>query len=89
MVNRLNLYQLIFAALFILKIGDVGKFEHFSWLWILAPLVAGTIHGYIYKLMVIMGIPQGATEATLEIYLESVRKKATKRAIEDMKKGAK
>lgn len=86
MISKLNLYQLLFAALFILKIGDVGKYADFSWWWVFTPLILGILRNVITWFLSAMQIPEKIRQEASMLYLESVRKRATKKAINNIKK---
>lgn len=83
MVTRFNLYHAIFSLMFVFKIGGLAEF---SWLAVFLPLIVGSIHGYIYRLLTIIGVFRKAENAMLGIYIDSMQRQAVKRAIKDLKK---
>ena len=86
MINKLNLYQLLFAALFILKIGDVGKFADFSWWWVFAPFVLGALHTFLSWVAKAMELPEKLRDEIGITYLDVVRRRATRKALKSLQK---
>lgn len=86
MISKLNLYQLLFAALFILKIGDVGKYADFSWWWVFTPFILGVMHSILMWFLNVMQISEKVKQEAAKVYLDAVQKKATKRAIKEIEK---
>ena len=86
MVNKLNLYQLLFAALFILKIGEVGKYADFSWWWVFLPFLLGVLHSGLMWVAETISLPERMRSEVANAYVETIRKKATKKAIKEIQR---
>lgn len=84
MTNKLNLYQLIFALLLVLKMGDVPGFE-FSWFVIISPLIIGSINGFVWRLLEATKLPEKARNQMLGMYLNSLNKRVAKRELKKYK----
>lgn len=82
MINRLNIYQVLFAALLLLKIGEVGKFADFSWWLVLLPYFLGLAHNFLMWTMRLMNIQ--FEDEIAQMYLDTVRKRASKKAMKDL-----
>ena len=86
MINKLNVYQVLFAALLLLKIGEVGKFADFSWWVVFAPYMLGCLHSLLMWTFHLMEIPDKFRQEAGIIYLDTIRKRATKRALKRIQK---
>lgn len=82
MTTKLNVYQLVFALLLVLKIGNVPGYE-FSWFVIISPLIIGTIHGFIWRLLEATKLPEKAQNEILGIYLNNLKKRTIRKSLKE------
>ena len=86
MKHSANIYQIIFAALLILKIGEVSTYADFSWFLIISPLIIGTINSYFLRALEATGITKKTKEALLEMYVAAVKRRVTNRELKKLLK---
>lgn len=86
MGSKTNLFQWIFIALFVLKIGEVRGYADLSWLTVAAPLIIGSILNWIYRLLDDTGILARTKEAALMMYVEDLKKRVIKKELNKLKK---
>lgn len=86
MTKKLNVYHILFAAFLTLKLGHVGEFAGWGWFWVVLPMIIGTIHSFVVRLLDNLGLPDMTARATMDMYLTRVRKRETKKEFKRLQK---
>lgn len=79
MINRaMNLFEFIFAALFLLKLSGQTNVSEWGWFWIFLPLILNLINILVRWVAVSLNLPEQWRRAVVDDHIQRVKKNALK-----------
>lgn len=85
-MSKLNMYQLLFVAVLLLKLSGVTPFEGWTWWAVFSPLVIGSLAGYINSILKIIDFRGTFRDVVLQIHAEGTYKRAVRREVRRQEK---
>ena len=87
MTNRaMNVFEFIFAVLFLLKITESGNVAGWNWFVIILPLLINFIWKLFQWIIDTLNLKRSATISVQDFWIDRIRKKAVKDFEKSLKK---
>lgn len=88
--RALNMFELMFAVFFILKVTKMGVVQDWNWFWVFLPLILNFVLKFFGWVSETIGLKRSVSVALQDAHINRVREKAKnqylKKVEESMKK---
>ena len=82
----LNLYELIFAIFFLMKITKTGVVADWNWFFVFLPIIINFVHKFFVWIWEGTGMGRSINQELSSFYIEHQKKQYVKKALREARK---